>query len=429
MLQKISLLIEKFLKTDSKYLLRGSFWLGLGQAVSMLTSLATLIAFANLLPAQDYGSYKFILSGISLITALSLSGIVTTIVQSTARGYKHALIQGFRIHLKWAVVPVMIALMIGIYYLAKDNVIFAAGFIIAGLITPFSRSFELFDSYYVGESDFKTRTLYSIIQQMTQAAAVIIALFLTQNIEIIILVYLGSLATTSCIFYLMTKKKIEIANPEKEKVDFSLKKNGIALTGIDLLTRTAEELDKIVVFQILGPVQLATYLFALAPVAKIKGMEVVIKNLSLPKLSVRSISELQQSLPRKIIVAGAGALILAMGYIIVAPFLFTWLFPQYISAVPYTQALSALIVFSYPSSIIYYTLLAHVQKKALLITKIIPPLIKIGLIAVLIPLLGIWGAVFATIGFYIVSLGVLVIIFFNLKDTPEISSEKNKIKV
>ncbi len=52
---------EKYIKTDMIYLVKGGFWLTLGQIISSVSSLLLVIAFANLLPKETYGIYKYFL--------------------------------------------------------------------------------------------------------------------------------------------------------------------------------------------------------------------------------------------------------------------------------------------------------------------------------------------------------------------------------
>ena len=54
---------EKWTHTDMIYLAKGGFWLTLGQIISSVSSFALAVAFANFLPKEVYGNYKYIISG------------------------------------------------------------------------------------------------------------------------------------------------------------------------------------------------------------------------------------------------------------------------------------------------------------------------------------------------------------------------------
>lgn len=66
---------EKYFKTDMVYLAKGGFWLTTGQGVASLASLVLAIAFANLLPKEAYGNYKYILAVVGVLTLFGLTGI------------------------------------------------------------------------------------------------------------------------------------------------------------------------------------------------------------------------------------------------------------------------------------------------------------------------------------------------------------------
>ena len=51
---------EKYTKTDMVYLASGGFWLSIKTALSILIALSLSIAFANLLPKETFGEYKYI---------------------------------------------------------------------------------------------------------------------------------------------------------------------------------------------------------------------------------------------------------------------------------------------------------------------------------------------------------------------------------
>ena len=79
---------EKYTKTDMLYLARGGFWLTLGQGLGIIAGLLLVIGFANLLPKEVYGNYKFILSLGGIIGAFTLTGMSIAVTQAVARGFE-----------------------------------------------------------------------------------------------------------------------------------------------------------------------------------------------------------------------------------------------------------------------------------------------------------------------------------------------------
>ena len=66
---------ERYFKTDMVYVARGGFWVTAGNIVSALAAFGLAVAYANLLPKESYGTYKYILSLAGIIGAFSLTGL------------------------------------------------------------------------------------------------------------------------------------------------------------------------------------------------------------------------------------------------------------------------------------------------------------------------------------------------------------------
>src|SRR3990167_1429927 len=94
---------ESFFKTDMIYLAKSGSWLSLSQGIAMLAGFLISIAFANLFPKESFGTYKFVLSMVAILGVFSFTGLNTSIIQSTARGFGGSLRQGFRISFKWSI--------------------------------------------------------------------------------------------------------------------------------------------------------------------------------------------------------------------------------------------------------------------------------------------------------------------------------------
>ncbi len=86
--------------------------------------------------------------------------------------------------------------------------------------------------------------------------------------------------------------------------------------------------------------------------------------------------------------------IMVLLYIIIAPYLFKFFFPKYIDAVLYSQVAILSLLF-FQKKLIAYTALAHASKKILYSMSIYASFFKIFLLIILLPIYGIWGAIFA----------------------------------
>jgi len=107
---------QKYTKTDMVYLAKGGSWLTLGQIVSTIASFLSAIAFANLLPRETYGQYKYILSITSILAIPTLAGINTAVIRAIARGYEGSFIPALKTKIKWGLLGGITSIGLAGYY-------------------------------------------------------------------------------------------------------------------------------------------------------------------------------------------------------------------------------------------------------------------------------------------------------------------------
>ena len=78
---------EKYLGTDMIYIAKGSSWLFLSQIVLGLISFLTLLIFSYFLPKEVFGTYRYVLSFVSILAIFALPGINTAINRTIARNF------------------------------------------------------------------------------------------------------------------------------------------------------------------------------------------------------------------------------------------------------------------------------------------------------------------------------------------------------
>ena len=125
---KLLRLSEKYTKTDMVYLTKGTFWLTLGQIISSASSFILAIAFANLLPKETYGVYKYILSIVSILNISTLSGINTAITQAVARKYEGSVIPAIKMKIYWGLFGSLASLILAGYYYFQGNITLTISF-------------------------------------------------------------------------------------------------------------------------------------------------------------------------------------------------------------------------------------------------------------------------------------------------------------
>lgn len=380
---------EGVFKTDMTYLARNGFWLTIGQFVALASSFILSIVFANTLPKEVYGNYKFILSATGILGAMSLTGLGTVVTQAVAGGKDGILNRAIRTQLKWSSIVFIAALGIGIYYFLNGNHGLFYAFIIAGLAAPIINAYGLYGSFLTGKKDFKSNTLYWSITQIISVALLIIISITTKNALALIFTYFASSALMSFFFY----RHIIRTRTFNAEEDDSLITYGIHISAMNVFGTIANQLDKILVFHYLGALNLAVYSFSLALPEQIKGSFKNLFNLALPKYASVDHIHMRKSIIKKIWQLTSYTILLVIAYILVAPFIYKLFFPKYLDSVWYSQ-IYALGLIAIPAISLFGTYF-QLRKKTDVLYKlsIISNIITIALTYVLISNYGLKGAV------------------------------------
>lgn len=403
---------SKYFKTDLFYLTKGSFWLGLSRGFFILTGLALSVAFANLLPPEVYGNYRFVLSLFGIIGAFTLTGMNTAVVRATARGATNALRLGFRAHLRWSILMALAAFAGALYYYTNDNTTLATSLLIVGAFAPFLESARLYHSYLLGKKDFRRSTLLGFARRSIPTVAMLTALFLTDSVVLLILTYFASQTVTMLSLYWKVQREIENDSKDNTLESLTYSKH---LSAMNVLSNVAAHLDKILIFHFLGAAPLAIYAFAVLVPSHLRDGNQILKTLLLPRLTNHSIASIKKMAWRKIAVLGAIMATVVFVYIITAPYIYQFLFPQYTESVLFSQVFS-LSLLAAPFLVLGQTFLAHAKVKELYILKGGIPALRIVLLIILTPLYGIWGVIGALLAMKTLTILTILFLFYRLRD-------------
>lgn len=381
---------QKYTQTDMVYLAKGGFWLGLGQSVTSLAALALTFAFANLLSAKTFGTYRYVLSVAGILAIPTLSGMNTALLQAVARGKEGSFIPILKTKLKWGTLASLGSIITGGYYLLQGNNTLGFAFLIISLFLPLINSFIIYESFWGGKKRFDIQNKYRIITHILATCIVILTLIFTKNIFIILLAYFSSWTVLHFIFLGLTMKKVNFNKEQDEKTI----PYGKHLSLLSIMGKVDNNLDKIILWHFLGPASIAIYFIALALPLKIKDVFKVIPGLAMPKFSQRTSEELKKTVPKRMLQMLVIITPIIVLYIILAPFIFKLLFPKYLQFVAYSQVY-ALALFAVPRSLAGTSLSAKMKTKSLWISNLVLPPIYILSLFILVPQFGIWGAISA----------------------------------
>lgn len=383
---------EQYTHTDMIYLAKGGFWLTLGQLIFSGSAFLLAIAFANLLPKETYGNYKYILSIIGILEIFTLEGISTALIQAVARKMEKSFWPSFIAKLKWSILAGIGSLGIAVYYYINNNSMLTYSFIMISVLLPLLKLSGLYMAVLQGRKDFKLSSIYSSTIKVVSVIFMIAALFVSDSIFIILAAYFIPETVLQFIFTFVYFKK----HPLNTQRDDSTVSYGVNLSMIDVIKIIAGQIDKILIYHYLGAAQLAVWAFTVAPISQVKSVLLNLKSLALPKLSEIDEKDIKEHFFEKIKKLEFIVLIMIAFYALLAPLFYKIFFPQYIEATRYSQVYSLVLLFL-PRTFLSVALIAKKKIKELYTVRIISPIIKIIILFFALKYFSLWGMVIGMI--------------------------------
>jgi O-antigen/teichoic acid export membrane protein len=333
---------EKYTKTDMVYFMSGNFWLTTSRVISVASGLLLAVAFANFLKPEVYGIYKYIITIAGLVGAFSLGGLGGALARAVAQGKKNVVHGVFWIGFVWCIPASIVALFGSLYYFWNGNIYLGVGLLLIGITNPFLNNLGNYKDVLLGEKNFRTITLYSIPRGLLPIIALITAVIFSGNVIVLLITYFASNLIVSWVVYILVTKKYNSyrgSDEVKETVTY-----GKHLSVMGLISQTTDSLDQLLLWHFTGPVQIAIYSFSLAPIREIRNFSENIYPLIFPKFVTKTVKEMKQIAPLRIIQLVTILFAVSIAYIFSAPFLFKLLFPKYLSAVFPSQLLAGALV-------------------------------------------------------------------------------------
>lgn len=353
--EQILVSLSQYLNLDVGYFLKGGAWLSASFIISTISSLVLGLALANLLPKTVYGQYNYVLTIFSLISLTALPGINTALIQSIAKGYEGSISNAFRAQLQWSLLGTTLSLIGAVFYFFYlHDTIIALALILVAVFIPITRPLTIYAYILRGKKNFRLDAITFSIAQTTLTVVLIITAFFTPQVLPLFAAYcLISLLVDAIFLY-----KIYIKGKWNEKQDNSLVSYGKHLTVINLLSTISASIDRLVIFNLLGPVSLAVYSLAITPPEQIKALFGIGDALALPRLTEQGSAIIRRQMPYHILKLFLLCSFLIGIYILAAPSIYQILFPRYLDSVVYSQIFSLSLI-----SLCFFPATTYLQAK------------------------------------------------------------------
>ena len=381
---------ERYTKTDMGYLAQVGIWTNLSVIISSVLGLLLAVAFANLLPKEVYGTYQYLLSLSALVAAICLGGMQQAVAQSVARGNEGDMRASLRAQLKWGLVPASIGLLGAVYYALHSNYMVAVGLVVIAVFTPLVNTFSIYGAFLNGTRQFKRFFIYGFLVNGVYYATIFVAMIFFKNATVLLFFNLAANAVVTIYLYFRTLK----VSAPNDRTDPHTVSYGGHLSIMNAFGTVISQLDSVLVFHFLGPVNLAVYSFATLIPERAGALFSFIGTAALPKFSKRTLGEIKQGILAQTVRTAVFGALLMLAYILLSPLLFHVLFPKYLDALPYTQFYAPVIVLM-GANLVSTALVAQRLKIELYVTSFVNPILLIILQIPMLLLYGIWGMLIA----------------------------------
>jgi O-antigen/teichoic acid export membrane protein len=383
-------LSERYTKTDMVYLVGNGTWLGIAQVGMGLIALGLSIAFAHFVPKDVYGNYRFLLSIFWVLTAFSLTGIATALMRSVARGEEGIYRSVFRTSILWSLPMALLGLGAAGYYFLNENSTLGWGLIAIACIGPLMQSAYLFGAFQEGRRAFKENALSGLVLNGVPALVLLCVMPFFHEPALFIAIYLGANVLTG---YAISWFFIWRRNIAEQKMSEEFKNLTGHFSLLNILGTISQQIDRILVFHFLGAVELAVYALAVALPEQIKAAVGSIENLAFSKFANRTAQQVLGNFWNRMLILTGGLVLVAVAYMLVAPYIFSVLFPKYPEAVIYSEVFALSLVFL--GNVLPPTIFqAQAAKKELYIFSVTTSVFQI---VILIPCILSWGLMGAVI--------------------------------
>jgi len=164
-------------------------------------------------------------------------------------------------------------------------------------------------------------------------ALIITALFDPNAIALVVVYFVSNVLTDLYLYWYIMR----VYKPEQTKRDPAMLSYAKHLSFMGIISGLAGSLDQILLFHFVGPVELAIYAFATGIPDQIKGPIKNLDGMLQARFAAHSSQDIKANMRTKFLLMAVFAIAAVGVYILLAPFLYGLLYPNYLEAIRYSQ--------------------------------------------------------------------------------------------
>jgi O-antigen/teichoic acid export membrane protein len=197
------------------------------------------------LDLANLGNYKTFFSVLNILAIFSIVGLNNSISKAVAKRYKVFFIKATNLSIIFSTIISFILVVLSFTYYKDSTIKYTL--IYSSLIIPFYFGLNTWESFFLGQRNFKRIFINYCFIIVTRLAFLFVILFYTGNYLYAIIAYLFVDTVYSLTFHFLIRRKTDW-----EKVDLKLEKeyinHGFRLTGASAVSAVANNIERVILY-------------------------------------------------------------------------------------------------------------------------------------------------------------------------------------
>lgn len=365
---------------------------------------AVVVVLTRTLTKEQFGNYQGVLAVVGLCSAFTLTGLGSVIVQSVARGHEGTYRAAVRMSFLGAIFGGLVILGCGIGSWMQGDRDSGYAYLIAGILFPFSQGLLNWQSYQAGKEQFRVTALHQGLSMLIAYGVIIASVFILKpNIIAPVAIYFGVYAVQN----VRMVQRIQGQIPADAETEPGSMRYGLRISFYELFNTVGNYLDRLLLLYCLSPEALAVYAASSRIPELLKVNIQAARQVLIPELARQA--HYTRSLDKKLNLVG---LVTLLGLGLIGIGIVPWFLPlvfsdKYADAVIYCQLLLLSVGIGTFATTKYTYILSQLDERTIRGVNISANVVRIASAAVLVPWLGIIGAVISTILYRIANASVI----------------------
>lgn len=377
----------------------------------VLAALATYYFVVRALSKESFGEYQYVLSIISIISIISLKDMNNAVMQSVARGflgtYRKSISLSLLCNFAGAIVLLGFA---GWHYFAQHQEL-ALAFLISAVLFPSVHGLLQWHSIQIGKENFFTNVMHKSGETFLMYMLIIAGVLIMPGTLIIPLLFTLLIpAIHNTVMTILSWRKV----PADAPVEQGAITYGVKTTIYSAANILSMHLDKVLLLYFLSPVAVATFVAADRIAELFRNITQDISVILSPKFAKYEHYSRQLDRYLKLYVYIFGAAIIVFTFTLLPPMMLFLFSDKYADSIPYAQALLCSVTIGNMATLRFRFIRSKIDTASHRTVLLTTSIARIVTSLILVPWLGIVGAVASAV-LYRIYLTVVVNIMIKKK--------------